>query len=120
FQAEMNQIEWVVTAYMLTFLLSIPLMNWLKNTIGYYRLLTGCLLIFTLGSLLCSLAESLPFLVMARMVQAAAGGTITPMSLAILSEYLPKEERGSAIGWWGMGNVLGPAIGPTLGGVLTD
>jgi DHA2 family multidrug resistance protein len=118
FGVGLNEIEWVVTAYMLSFLLVLPLMNWLKSTIGYYRLTIASLSVFTLGSLMCSQATDLWSLIFFRIVQAAAGGIMTPMSMAILSETLPREEKGSAIAWWGIGNVGGLAVGPTLGGLL--
>ena len=119
FKVEVDEVEWVVTAYMLSFSLFIPLISWLKSRIGYFYLFIGSVAIFTLGSLLCSLSPSLTVLVMARIIQAAGGGAISPTSLAILSESFPPERRGSAVGWWGIGNVMGPALGPTLGGVLT-
>ncbi|MDX3914042.1 MULTISPECIES: MDR family MFS transporter [Olivibacter] len=119
FGVDLNQIEWVITAYMISFSLFIPLTNWLKKRFGYYYLFLGSIVIFTLGSLLCSLSVSLDMLVISRIIQAIGGGSLSPTSLAILSETFPKEERGTAIGWWGMGNVMGPALGPTLGGVLT-
>ncbi len=120
FQVEVDEVEWVITAYMISFCLFIPLTNWLKSSIGYYSLFLLSVLVFTLGSLLCSLSNSLTMLVIARVIQATGGGAISPTSLAILSESFPKEERGSAIGWWGIGNVMGPALGPTLGGLLTQ
>lgn len=120
FKVEVDEVSLVITAYMITFLLFIPLTNWLKNRIGYYNLYIGSILLFTLGSLLCSLSGTLSMLVMARVVQAIGGGAIAPASLGILSESFPEKERGSAIGWWGIGNVMGPALGPTLGGVLTQ
>lgn len=120
FQVEIDDVSLVITSYMVTFLLFIPLTNWLKNRVGYYHLYMSSIIVFVLGSLLCSLASSLPMLVSARIVQAIGGGSIAPISLAILSESFPKEERGSAIGWWGIGNVMGPALGPTLGGILTE
>lgn len=119
FKVDVDEIEWVVTAYMLSFSLFIPLISWLKSRIGYFYLFIGSVAVFTLGSLFCSLSPSLTVLVIARVVQAAGGGAISPTSLAILSESFPPERRGSAVGWWGVGNVMGPALGPTLGGVLT-
>jgi len=119
FNAELSGVEWVITAYMISFCLFIPLTNWLKKRIGYFNLFIGAVIIFTIGSLLCSISTSLNMLVIARVVQAIGGGAISPTSLAILSENYPPEQRGSAIGWWGIGNVMGPAIGPTLGGLLT-
>ncbi|MFT3823096.1 MAG: DHA2 family efflux MFS transporter permease subunit [Chitinophagaceae bacterium] len=120
FHADVDEVAWVITAYMISFCLFIPLTNWLKSRIGYYHLFLWSVAIFTFGSLLCSLSGSLTMLVIARVVQATGGGAISPTTLAILSESFPKEERGSAIGWWGIGNVMGPALGPTLGGLLTQ
>jgi MFS transporter, DHA2 family, multidrug resistance protein len=119
FGVGLDEVEWVSTAYMISFCLFVPLINWLKDRIGYFRLFTGSVVIFTLGSLFCSLSPNLTVLVIARVIQASGGGAISPTSLAILSESFPPERKGSAIGWWGIGNVMGPAIGPTLGGVLT-
>ena len=119
FNVDLDQVEWVITAYMISFTLFIPLIGWLKNRVGYFYLYIFSVAIFTIGSLLCSLSHSLTMLVIARVIQASGGGAITPTSLAILSESFPKEKRGSAIGWWGLGNVMGPALGPTLGGILT-
>src|SRR5580693_5845938 len=119
FNVNLDEVEWVITAYMISFTLFIPLIGWLKNRVGYFYLYIGSVAVFTIGSLLCSLSHSLTMLVIARVIQASGGGAITPTSLAILSESFPKEKRGSAIGWWGLGNVMGPALGPTLGGILT-
>src|SRR6202012_5946332 len=119
FNVDLDQVEWVITAYMISFTLFIPLIGWLKNRVGYFYLYIFSVAIFTIGSLLCSLSHSLTMLVIARVIQASGGGAITPTSLAILSESFPPEKRGSAIGWWGLGNVMGPALGPTLGGILT-
>ncbi|WP_275826251.1 MDR family MFS transporter [Paraflavitalea sp. CAU 1676] len=120
FGVQLDAVALVVTTYMITYSLFIPLTSWLKNRIGYYKLYMFSIALFTIGSLLCSLADSLTFLILARVVQAIGGGSIAPTSLAILSETFPKEKRGSAIGWWGIGNVMGPALGPTLGGILTE
>ncbi|WP_276482568.1 MDR family MFS transporter [Paraflavitalea pollutisoli] len=120
FDVQLDAVALVVTTYMITYTLFIPLTSWLKNRIGYYKLYMGSIALFTIGSGLCSLADSLTFLILARVVQAIGGGAIAPTSLAILSETFPKEKRGSAIGWWGIGNVMGPALGPTLGGILTQ
>jgi DHA2 family multidrug resistance protein len=119
FGVPLTAVEWVITAYMVSFALFIPLTNWLKKRIGYFYLFTGSVALFTLGSLFCGLSQSLHVLIAARVIQAVGGGGISPTSLAILTETYPTEKRGNAIGWWGIGNVLGPTIGPTLGGVLT-
>lgn len=120
FNETLSNIEWVVTAYMICFCLFIPLTSWIKLRIGYYNLFLFSIIMFTLGSLLCSLSQSLSTLVFARVIQATGGAIISPVSLAILSENYPPEKKGSAIGWWGIGNVMGPALGPTLGGLLTS
>jgi len=120
FNVNVDEIEWVVTAYMISFTLFIPLITWMKTRVGYFYLYIGSVAVFTAGSLLCSLSHNLVLLVAARVIQASGGGAITPTSLAILSESFPAERRGTAIGWWGLGNVMGPALGPTLGGVLTQ
>src|SRR6201994_4595142 len=119
FKVDVDEVEWVITAYMISFSLFIPLISWMKNRIGYFYLYIASVSVFTIGSLFCSLSPNLTVLVIARVVQAAGGGAISPTSLAILSESFPAERRGSAVGWWGIGNVMGPALGPTLGGVLT-
>lgn len=120
FDVGLDDVSLVITAYMITFLLFIPLTNWLKNRVGYYHLYMASIIVFVLGSALCSIAGSIDMLVWSRVIQAVGGGSIAPVSLAILSESFPQDERGSAIGWWGIGNVMGPALGPTLGGVLTE
>lgn len=120
FDVPLDGVALVVTAYMITYCLFIPLTSWLKNRVGFYWLYLASIAVFATGSFLCSLSENLPMLVGSRVIQAVGGGAIAPTSLAILSDSFPKEERGSAIGWWGIGNVMGPALGPTLGGLLTE
>jgi len=119
FNVNVDEIEWVITAYMISFTLFIPMISYMKNRMGYFYLYLFSVAVFTAGSLLCSLSHNLTMLVIARVIQASGGGAITPTSLAVLSESFPPEKRGSAIGWWGLGNVMGPALGPTLGGILT-
>src|ERR1700744_1138833 len=119
FNVNVDEIEWVITAYMISFTLFIPLITWLKSRVGYFYLYIGSVAVFTIGSLLCSLSHHLTLLVVARVIQASGGGPITPPPRPILSKSFPAERRGTAIGWWGLGNVMGPALGPTLGGVLT-
>ena len=120
FSSNITEVQWVVTAYMLSFSIFIPLTDWLKNRIGYFNLYIGSTAIFTIGSLLCGLSPSLNWLVSARIVQAIGSGAITPAALAIISTVFPENERGRAMGIWGLGVVMGPALGPTLGGILTQ
>ncbi|MBV8255899.1 MAG: DHA2 family efflux MFS transporter permease subunit [Chitinophaga sp.] len=120
FNCTLDEIEWVITVYMLSFSVLMPLTNWLKNRIGFFNLYLGAIIIFTIGSLLCALSDNLPSLLAARILQALGGGAMAPTSMAIISYIFPSRVRGTILGWWGLGNLVGPAIGPTLGGILTE
>jgi MFS transporter, DHA2 family, multidrug resistance protein len=115
-----DDIEWVSTGYMLAFATLMPLTGWLRDKIGYKNIYVGALFLFTLGSVLCGMAWNLPTLVIARVIQAIGGGAMQPTGMAISTEVFPPRERGSAMGMFGVGIIIGPAIGPTLGGWLTD
>ncbi|WPQ60633.1 MDR family MFS transporter [Chitinophaga sancti] len=120
FGVGLDAIEWVIVAYMLGFCVFMPLTSWLKEQIGFYALYLISLSIFTFGSLLCAISNSLPELIAARAIQSFGGGAITPTAMAILTLVFPAEERGKVMGWWSLGSIAGPAIGPTLGGTLTN
>lgn len=120
FGVGLDAIEWVIVAYMLGFCVFMPLTSWLKEQIGFYALYLISLSIFTFGSLLCAISVSLPELIAARAIQSFGGGAITPTAMAILTLVFPPEERGKVMGWWSLGSIAGPAIGPTLGGTLTN
>lgn len=120
FNCTLSEIEWVITVYMLSFSVLMPLTNWLKNRIGFFNLYIGAITLFTLGSLLCALSTSLDSLLVARVIQALGGGAMAPTSMAIISYIFPARVRGTVLGWWGLGNLVGPAMGPTLGGILTE
>lgn len=120
FNCTLSEIEWVITVYMLSFSVLMPLTNWLKNRIGFFNLYIGAISLFTFGSLLCALSTTLPSLLVGRVVQALGGGAMAPTSMAIISYVFPARVRGAVLGWWGLGNLVGPAIGPTLGGILTE
>jgi DHA2 family multidrug resistance protein len=120
FSSNLTEVQWVLTAYMISFSIFIPLTDWLKNRIGFFNLYIGSTAVFTIGSLLCGLSPSLNWLVSARVLQAIGSGAITPAALAIISAIFPENERGRAMGIWGLGVVMGPALGPTLGGILTQ
>ncbi len=119
FGVGLNDVEWVITAYMLGFCVFMPVINWLKNRIGFYALYLISLSVFILGSLCCGLSHTLPHLIASRALQAMGGGAIAPTAMAILSDTFPKAERGKVMGWWALGSITGPAMGPTLGGILT-
>jgi DHA2 family multidrug resistance protein len=120
FGSPINDIEWVITGYMLAFATLMPLTAWLRERVGYKNLYIGSLCVFTLGSILCALSWNLPTLVASRVLQALGGGAITPAGLAMISDVFEPSERGKAIGYWGVGVIVGPAFGPTLGGYLTN
>ena len=117
--ANLDEIQWVVTAYMLAFAVCIPLTSWLKDKVGHKMLYLSSLILFTIGSLLCGMSWNLPSLIVARIIQAIGGGAISPVSMSMVSEVFEPRERGKALGLWGLGVIIGPTIGPTLGGYLT-
>ena len=120
FGVDREQIEWVATGFMLTSAVVMPLVGWITNRINYKVLYLGSLLVFTLASAACAMAWSYESLIAARILQALGGGAIQPIGMAIVAELFEPHERGKALGIWGMGIMAGPAIGPTLGGYLTD
>lgn len=119
FGASLDDIEWVVTGYMLAFAALMPLTAWFREKVGHKQLYIGSLIIFTAGSVLCGLAWDTPSLVIARIIQAIGGGALTPTGMAMISEVFEPHERGRAMGYWGIGVIVGPAFGPTVGGYLT-
>ena len=119
FGSSLDDIEWVITGYMLAFATLMPLTAWFRDRVGHKSLYIGSLVVFTVGSVLCGMAWNLPTLVFARVLQALGGGALTPTGMAMISEVFPPKERGKALGYWGMGVIVGPAFGPTLGGWLT-
>ncbi|MGH7441595.1 MAG: MFS transporter, partial [bacterium] len=119
FGTTVDDIEWVVTGYMLGYAVFIPMASWVKDRLGSRRLFLAAVSVFTLGSAFCGLAWNLPSLIAARVFQSAGGGFITALAMSMVAEVFPPAERGRAIGLWAMGVILGPALGPTLGGYLT-
>jgi MFS transporter, DHA2 family, multidrug resistance protein len=115
-----DKIEWVATGFMLTSAAVMPLMGWLTTRMSYKTLYLGCLTIFTLASGACAMAWSLESLIAARVLQAIGGGAIQPIGMSIVAELFEPHERGRALGVWGTGIMVAPALGPTLGGYLTD
>ncbi len=119
FGASLDDIEWVITGYMLAFATLMPLTAWFRDRVGHKFLFTISLVVFVVGSLLCGLAWNVPSLVVARVIQAFGGGAIAPTAMAMITEEFAPHERAKALGYWGMGVIVGPAFGPTLGGWLT-
>jgi EmrB/QacA subfamily drug resistance transporter len=120
FGSSTSSIEWIMTGYMLAMAVTMPLTGWIRDRIGYKNLFIASLFVFTSGSLLCGLSWNLPVLVLARVIQALGAGAITPTVMAMMTEVFPGEERGKALGFYGMGVTIAPAIGPVLGGFLTS
>jgi DHA2 family multidrug resistance protein len=118
--ATVEESTWVLTSYIAANAIILPMTSWLATFFGRKRLLIISVVGFTLSSALCGAAPSLPILVLFRIVQGATGGVMQPLSQAILLEAFPPHERGKAMGFWGLGIVVAPILGPVLGGWLTD
>ncbi|MBY8826836.1 DHA2 family efflux MFS transporter permease subunit [Hephaestia mangrovi] len=118
--ASQDQITWVLTSYIVAAAIMTPLTGWLASRFGRKRLMLWSIVGFTIASGLCGLATSLGELVGFRLLQGIFGAALVPMSQAILLDINPPERHGPAMAVWGMGAILGPIIGPALGGYLTD
>ena len=117
--ASNDQSTWVLTSYLVSNAIVLPISGWLAVTFGRKRFFMICLGIFTLSSFLCGLAPSLGFLLLFRVLQGAGGGGLQPMAQAILADTFPPEKRGLAFALYGITAVMAPTIGPTLGGWIT-
>jgi DHA2 family multidrug resistance protein len=118
--ASIEDVAWVVTSYAIANVIVIPLSGFLGNLLGRRNYYIGSILLFTAASLLCGVATDIWTLVFFRFLQGIGGGALLPTSQAILYETYPPEDRGKATGIFSMGLVLGPTIGPLLGGYLVD
>jgi DHA2 family multidrug resistance protein len=118
--AGIDESTWVLTSYLVSNAIVLPLTGWFSKLFGRKRFYIACVLIFVISSFLCGLAPSLPLLVFFRVLQGAGGGGLQPVSQAILVESFPREKQGMAMAIYGMGVVVAPIIGPTLGGWITD
>ncbi len=118
--ASNDQSTWVLTSYLVANAIVLPITGWLVSFFGRKRFFMACMAIFTLSSLFCGMAPSLGFLLLFRVIQGAGGGGLQPMAQAILADTFPPEKRGLAFSIYGITAVCAPAIGPTLGGWLTD
>ncbi|MDP9037940.1 MAG: DHA2 family efflux MFS transporter permease subunit [Acidobacteriota bacterium] len=118
--ASQDEATWVLTSYLVSSAIVLPISGWLSNRIGRKRFYMVCVALFTVCSLLCGIAPSLPMLIVARILQGAGGGGLAPSEQAILADSFPIEKRGQAFALYGTAVVVAPAIGPTLGGWITD
>jgi DHA2 family multidrug resistance protein len=117
--ASNDQSTWVLTSYLVSNAIILPISGWLASTLGRKRFFLSCLGIFTVSSLLCGLAPSLEVLLLFRVLQGVGGGGLQPMAQAILADTFPPEERGLAFALYGITAIMAPTIGPTLGGWIT-
>src|SRR5258708_26422306 len=118
--ASLDEATWVLTSYLVANAIVLPMSGWLANAIGRRRYFLGCIAGFSITSLLCGLAPSLPLLIAARALQGITGGGLQPSSQAILADAFPPNKRGQGFAISGISVVFAPALGPTLGGWITD
>jgi DHA2 family multidrug resistance protein len=118
--ATTEESTWVLTSYLVSNAIVLPITGWLAIYFGRKKLLILCIGLFTLASVLCGMAPNLGFLIVARILQGAGGGALVPVSQAVLLESFPPEKRGVAMATFAMGVVVAPILGPTLGGWITD
>src|SRR5436190_10504445 len=118
--AGQDESTWVLTSYLVSNAVVLPLSAWLSERFGRKRFYMTCVALFTASSFLCGLAPSLALLVFFRILQGVGGGGLGPSEQAILADTFPPAKRGQAFAMYGMAVVLAPAIGPTLGGFITD
>lgn len=118
--ASQEEATWVLTSYLVANAIILPMTGWLSNTIGRRRYYIASIILFTLSSVLCGLAPSLPMLIAARVLQGLSGGALQPVSQAILVDAFPPHKRGTGLAIYGMAVICAPAVGPPLGGFITD
>jgi DHA2 family multidrug resistance protein len=118
--ASTDEATWVLTSYLVSNAIMLPATSWIAGRIGRKRLLLTSIVLFTVASLLCGLAINMPMLILARVLQGIGGGGMQPIAQAILLESFPPREHGTAMAVYGVGIVVAPVIGPTLGGWITD
>ncbi len=118
--ATVDEGTWVVTSYLVSNAIILPMSGWLANRFGRRRMLMLCVAGFTLTSLLCGMATSLESLIFFRVLQGLTGGGLQPLAQAVLLETFPPKKHGTAMAAFGLGIILAPILGPTLGGYITD
>jgi DHA2 family multidrug resistance protein len=118
--ASQDQIAWVLTAYIVAAAIATPLTGWMVDRFGQKNVFLTSIAGFTVASMLCGLSNSLAEIVAARLLQGVFGAALVPLSQVVLLDINPKEKQGPAMAVWGVGVMVGPILGPTLGGWLTD
>ena len=118
--AGVEEMSWVITSYLAANAIAIPATGWLTAVLGRRRFFLICTTIFTVSSFLSGIAPNLEFLVAMRVLQGLGGGPVIPMAQATMWEIFPLRERGTAMAVWGVGIMMAPILGPTLGGWIVD
>ena len=118
--AAQDQISWVLTSYIVAAAVMTAPVGWLSDRFGRKKLFIVCVTGFTVASLLCALSQNIEQIVAFRLMQGMCGAALVPLSQAVMLDAYPIEQRGQAMGIWGVGVMLGPIMGPTLGGFLTE
>lgn len=118
--ATTDESTWVLTSYLVSNAIMLPATGWIARRVGRKRLLMISIGVFTVASLLCGVAITMPMLILARILQGVGGGGMQPLAQSILLESFPPEQHGTAMAAYGIGIVVAPVIGPTLGGWITD
>jgi len=120
FSASIDEMSWVITSYLAANAVVIPASGWLTAVFGRRRFYLICTVTFTTSSFLSGIAPNLEFLVAMRILQGLGGGPVVPMAQAIMWEIFPLEQRGTAMTVWGIGIMMAPILGPTVGGWIAD
>lgn len=118
--ADQDESTWVLTSYLVSNAIIVPISGWLSSIFGRKRFYMSCVAIFTVSSFACGLAPSLPILLICRVIQGIGGGGLAPSEQAILTDTFSAEKRSMAFALYGVAVVVAPAIGPALGGWITD
>ena len=118
--ASQDQIAWILTSYIVAAGIATPLAGWLTDRFGLKQVFLVSIAGFTVASVLCGISESLAEIVIARLLQGLFGAALVPLSQTVLLDINPREKHGSAMAIWGVGVMIGPIVGPALGGWLTD
>ena len=118
--AGLDEVSWVLTSYLAANAIALPATGWLTARLGRRRFFLICTVLFTVSSFLSAVAPSIEFLIAMRILQGLGGGPIIPVAQAVLWEIFPPHQRGMAMAVWGLGIVLAPTFGPTVGGWIAD
>ncbi len=118
--ASSDESTWVLTSYLVSNAIVLPITGWLVSILGRKRFFMICIVLFTVSSLFCGIAPTLAVLLISRVIQGVGGGGLQPMAQAILADTFPPEKRGLAFSVYGVTAIVAPSIGPTLGGWITD